>query len=470
MPTTDPAASGGVSVLTRAANAAAGWSARWVPNAFVIACLLTLVVFVLVVTVAGKDPIAAQGYWVKGFWELLELAMQMSLIVLTGYVVAVSPIVSRLLERIAGLATGSRGAVALMGLVSMGASWLHWGLGLIAGPIFLQFLVRKHPRIDYRLAVAAGYLGSTCTWHAGLSGSAPLLMATPKNFMEAQAGLIPIATTTFSAFNLILTAVIVIVMTATLRRLYPPDADVLTSVDVIGVSRPTVDELPVDPHASRRAGDGGAGFSLADAIENRYALNLVMGLLGLSGAWTLYAEGGHRMSLNVFNFAFLFVALLLHPSPASFTKAATRGATYLHGIVVQFPFYAGMYGLIRYSGLAEIIGHGFVSIASPRTFPVIIYWYSGVLSYFIPSGGSKWAVEAPYVVSAAQALAVPIPHAILAYAWGDMSTHFLQPFWAIPLLAIARVEFKDIVGYLALLFVVNVIVVSTAFLLLPYVW
>jgi short-chain fatty acids transporter len=457
-------------MLTRAANAAARWSARWVPNAFVIACLLTLVVFALVIAVAGKDPIAAQAYWVKGFWELLELAMQMSLIVLTGYVVAVSPAVSRLLEFTAGLATTTTGAVMLMGLVSMGASWLHWGLGLIAGPTFLQFLVRKHPRIDYRLAVAAGYLGSTCTWHAGLSGSAPLLMATPKNFMEAQVGLIPISTTTFSAFNLILTAVVVVVMSATLRRLYPRDADVATSVDVVGGSRAHADDMPVDPHAQNRGGDGAPGFSLADAFENRYALNLVMGLLGLSGAWTLYAENGYRMSLNVFNFAFLFVALMLHPSPASFTRAATRGATYLHGIVVQFPFYAGMYGLIRYSGLAEIIGRWFVSIASPRTFPVIIYWYSGVLSYFIPSGGSKWAVEAPYVVSAAQALAVPIPHAILAYAWGDMSTHFLQPFWAIPLLAIARVEFKDIVGYLALLFVVNIVVVSTAFLLLPYIW
>ena len=439
------------------------------PNSFVIACLLTLVVFALVITIADKNPIAAQGYWVKGFWELLELTMQLSLIVLTGYVVAVSPVVSRLLEYIAGLATSPRGAVALMGLVSMGASWLHWGLGLIAGPIFLQFLVRKHPRIDYRLAVAAGYLGSTCTWHAGLSGSAPLLMATPRNFMEAQVGLIPISTTTFSAFNLALTVVVVIVMTVAVRRLYPRDADVLTSVDVISSTPADVPDMPLDPHAHARSDDRAAGFSLARALEHGYALNLVMGLLGVSGLWALYAEGGYRVSLNVFNFAFLFLALLLHPSPASFTQAVMRGATYLHGIVVQFPFYAGMYGLIRYSGLAETIGRWFVSIASPRTFPVIIYWYSGVLSYFIPSGGSKWAVEAPYVVSAAQALGVPIPHAILAYAWGDMSTHFLQPFWAIPLLAIARVEFKDIVGYLALLFVVNFLVVSTAFLLLPYI-
>ena len=456
-------------MLTRAVNAAARWSARWVPNSFVIACLLTLVVFVLVVTVAGRNPIAAQGYWVKGFWELLELTMQLSLIVLTGYVVAVSPAVSRLLELIAGLATSTRGAVALMGLVSMGASWLHWGLGLIAGPIFLQFLLRKHPRTDYRLAVAAGYLGSTCTWHAGLSGSAPLLMATPKNFMEAQAGLIPVSMTTFSAFNLTLTAVVVVVMTVTVRRLYPRDADVLTSADMVGRLAPDA-EMPVDPHACASGDDPATGFSLARALEHRYALNLVMGLLGISGLWSLYAEGGYRVSLNVFNFAFLFLALLLHPSPASFMQAVMRGVTYLHGIVVQFPFYAGMYGLIRYSGLAQTIGHWFVSIASPRTFPVIIYWYSGVLSYFIPSGGSKWAVEAPYVVSAAQALSVPIPHAILAYAWGDMSTHFLQPFWAIPLLAIARVEFKDIVGYLALLFVVNLMVVSTAFLLLPYLF
>jgi short-chain fatty acids transporter len=458
----------GVPLLTRASNAVTRWSARWVPNSFVIACLLTLVTFAMVIGVAGKNPIAAEGYWVKGFWELLELTMQLSLIVLTGYVVAVSPIVSRLLALLAGLATTNRGAVAMMGLVSMGASWLHWGLGLIAGPIFLQFLVRKHPRIDYRLAVAAGYLGSTCTWHAGLSGSAPLLMATPKNFMEAQAGLIPISTTTFSGFNLTLTAVVVFVMTMTVRRLYPRDADVLTTEDMVGVQT-SVEDVTVDPHASTVVSEAGAGFSLARFLENRYWLNVVIGLLGVTGFWSLYAEGGYRVSLNVFNFAFLFLALLVHPSPASFTRAATRGATYLHGIVIQFPFYAGMYGLIRYSGLAEIIGRWFVSVATPRTFPVIIYWYSGIVSYVIPSGGSKWAVEAPYVVSAAQSLGVPVSHAILAYAWGDMSTHFLQPFWAIPLLAIARVEFKDIMGYLALLFVVNLVVVSTAFLLMPYI-
>jgi short-chain fatty acids transporter len=426
--------------------------ARWVPNSFVIACLLTLVTFALVISVAGKSFLDAEGYWAKGFWELLELTMQLALIVLTGYIVAVSPLMSRLLERVAELARSDRAAVALMGLVSMTASWLHWGLGLIAGPIFLRFLIRKHPRVDYRLAVAAGYLGSTCTWHAGLSGSAPLLMATPKNFMEAQVGLVPISSTTFSAFNLVLTIVVVSVMTVMLTRLYPrkPDASVPTG------------EVVEDPHVSSTV------TSLW--IERSYALNLIIGLLGVVGLWSLYVEGGSRISLNVFNFAFLFLALMLHPSPASFTRAAAHGATYLHGIVIQFPFYAGMYGLIKYSGLAETIARWFTSIASTKTFPIFIYWYSGVLSFFIPSGGSKWAVEAPYVMAAAKALSVPSSQAILAYAWGDMSTHFLQPFWAIPLLAIARVEFKDIIGYLAILFVVNFVVVSGAFIVLPYLF
>jgi short-chain fatty acids transporter len=461
--------------LGRAVDAIARWSARWVPNAFVIACLLTLFTFAMVLLVARKTPAESLSYWTKGFWELLEFTMQASLIVLTGYMLAVSPAVARLLDFIAGLARTDRGAIALMGLVSMGASWLHWGLGLIAGPIFLQFLIRKHPRVDYRLAVAAGYLGSTCTWHAGLSGSAPLLMATPKNFMESQVGLIPVSTTTFSWFNLSLTAIVVTVMTFAVVWLYPREARVRLKPDT--TEDPDVRLKPdatdvssgADAHAMPRDLRG-SGFSFARAIESGYGLNLVMGLLGVVAFWSLYAGSGFRISLNIFNFAFLFLALLLHPSPASFGNAAARGAGYLHGIIIQFPLYAGMYGLIHYSGLAETIGLWFVSIANARTFPIIVYWYSGILSYFIPSGGSKWAVEAPYILSAAKTLGVPVRHAILSYAWGDMSTHFLQPFWAIPLLTIARLEFKDIIGYLAILFLVNIVLVSAAFVLMPYIW
>ena len=294
-------------------------------------------------------------------------------------------------------------------------------------------------------------------------------MATPKNFMEAQVGLIPVSMTTFSSFNLTLTGVVVTAMILTVSRLHPRAEQVRAAADVLPRLPPVA---PTDGPTGAHAHDveRGPGRSFARMIEHSYALNLVMGLAGVAAFGSMYAGTGYRISLNIFNFAFLFLALLLHPSPASFSAAASRGAAYLHGIIIQFPFYAGMYGLIHYSGLAETIGRWFVSIADPHTFPIIVYWYSGILSYFIPSGGSKWAVEAPYVLAAAHALGVPAPQAILAYAWGDMSTHFLQPFWAIPLLAIARVEFKDIIGYLTILFLVNSAVVSTAFLIMPYIW
>ena len=434
------------------------------PDAFVIACLLTLITFGLVTGIARRTPIDALDYWLKGFWELLEFTMQMALILLTGFMIATAPAVSSVLRAIAKIPKTSRGTVALIALVSMGVSWIHWGLGLVAAPLFLGFVVREHPDVDYRLAVAAGYLGSACTWHAGLSGSAPLLMATPNHFLAKEVGIIPMSTTTFSPFNLTLTSVIVATMTALAVVMCPRTSK--NPAQSRMSDEPSLDDMSKEGLAAAAAP---ASRSFAETLETRYWLNLVMGLLGAAGFFAVYARH-FQVSLNVFNFAFLFLALLLHPNPRSFMRSAAQGTGFLHGIIIQFPFYAGMYGLIRYSGLAETIAHGFVSIASPRSFALIVYWYSGVLSYFIPSGGSKWAVEAPYILAAAKTLGVPPQQAIIAYAWGDMSTHFLQPFWAIPLLTIAKIDFKDIVGYLAIFFMINILIVSAAFLLLPLVW
>ncbi|MBI3940721.1 MAG: short-chain fatty acid transporter [Acidobacteria bacterium] len=450
------------------------WSTRWVPSAFVIACLLTLVMFAMVVLVAGKSPVEALGYWMEGFWELLVLAMQFSLIMITGYMVAVSPPASKALKAVAGIPKTALGTVCLMGLVSMALSWTHWGLGLIGGPIFLRFLIRRHPDVDYRLLAAAGYVGPGCTWHAGLAGSAPLLVATPKHFMEGQIGIIPMSTTTFSAFNLWLTVVVVISVVSTLIALYPRTATanteglehVLEGTDAIA----KLESTSVRNSAGTVSPGADPAFSLARFLESSYLINLVVGLLGLAGFIMSVMRGNFQMSLNVFNSAFLFLALLLHPNPASFGRAAAQGTELLHGIIIQFPFYAGIYGLMQHSGLAVIIGNWFVSIASAQTFPLVVYWYSGILNYFMPSGGAKWAVEAPYIISAGNALGVPIQQVVLSYAWGDMATDLLQPFWAIPLLAVARLEFKDILGYLGILFVVYSFVVSIAFALMPFVW
>jgi short-chain fatty acids transporter len=160
-------------------------------------------------------------------------------------------------------------------------------------------------------------------------------------------------------------------------------------------------------------------------------------------------------------------AILLHPSAASVIAAAERGAALLAGVVLQFPFYAGMYGVIQGTGLAVVFGDVIARLATPGTLPLWLYWYSGAVNYFVPSGGSKWAIEAPYVVEAAARLGVPVPQVVLAYAWGDMATDIIQPFWALPLLAVARIDFRDILGYAAVVFVVYNVVVSAGFWLLP---
>ncbi|MBI2822282.1 MAG: short-chain fatty acid transporter, partial [Acidobacteria bacterium] len=179
--------------------------------------------------------------------------------------------------------------------------------------------------------------------------------------------------------------------------------------------------------------------------------------------WTL---GTLSLTIDSVNFLFLFVGILLHPSPRSLLKAAEEGTKFIHGIIVQFPFYAGMYGIIQGTGLSEVVGNWFLRIATPGTYPLILCWYSGVVNYFVPSGGSKWAIEAPYVIHAARLLDVPVNRVVLSYAWGDMLTDLLQPFWCIPLLNAARLEFKDILGFELIAFLAYALLVSAAFSLM----
>ena len=157
--------------------------------------------------------------------------------------------------------------------------------------------------------------------------------------------------------------------------------------------------------------------------------------------------------------------MLLHGTPARLLKASEEAASVLHGIVLQFPLYAGIYGIFKATGLTDRIGELFVSLSTQKTFPAIVYLYSGVVNYFVPSGGSKWAIEAPYLLDAAGRLGVAPEKVVLAYAWGDMATDLIQPFWALPLLAVARLEFKDILGFLLVAFLAYLPLVTLGFFL-----
>ena len=448
-----------LSAFSRAAVRLNDWTQRWVPGAFTIAWLLTLIVFALAWTVGHASFLDSVRYWGDGFWELNLFSMQMCLVMFTGSVVAVSPPFARALAWIAARAQTPRQAILLMALLSMLLALFHWGLSIVGSAMLVREIGRRRTGADYRLLVAAAYLGMGTVWHAGLSASAPLLVATPGHFLEAEIGIIPVAQTLFAPFNLILAAVTIALFAVITPLLHPPpDQTIVASPEQLDA---------IQTFAPPPAPEGDAGRTFAARLEHSRWVNWTFGGLALVWIAIYLARPEHPITLNALNFAMLGLAIALHPSAASLVAAAEEAGRLVFGIILQFPLYAGMYGIIQGTHLAEALAQGFLNVATAQTYPLIVYWYSGIVNYFVPSGGSKWAIEAPYILSAGHSLHVPAAKVVTAYAWGDMMTDIIQPFWAIPLMAAARLDFRQILGFCMILFCIYVPVVSLAFLLFP---
>ena len=444
---------------------------RWVPDAYVIAIILSLIVFVAAVAF-GFGPeaslvdrlVGSVAAWQGGFWKLLEFAMQMCIIMLGGYVLAQTRPVARLLDRLAELATTPTRAVLIVSLFSMLSALLNWGLSLAGSGVIARKVGQKCRKADFRLLVACAYLGMSATWHAGLSASAPLLMATPNKVDDMNAQYfadrgyqleaIPVSETLFSPFNLVLTAVVIVVIAFLSVRLHPKEEDVVP--------------MPVVEEAVEAVDLPEAGKRWSDRVEDSPVLTLIVAALLVTAlAKLLYDGGGMAIDLNFVNMALLTLAILLHWTPRRLLEATERGGRIVWGVILQFPFYAGIAGLIGGTAIKERVSNVFVEGTSASTFPLVVYWYSGIVNYFVPSGGSKWYLEVQYIMDATNRLGVDPALTVLAYAWGDMMTDAIQPFWAIPLLGLAGLKFRDIMGFLTVVFLVYAGLVSLAFLVAP---
>jgi short-chain fatty acids transporter len=335
--------------------------------------------------------------------------------------------------------------------------WLNWGAGLIASAMLVRTIGRARPDTDYRLLVAVAYLGMGTTWHGGPSGSVPLLLATPGSFMIRDgllAAPVPLSETIFTAANLGLMAVVVAVLTGFAALLHPARERTL-SASAEALAGLATFEPPLRPAAP----------TPAERLVHGPWLNRALGLLALAYVLLQVREGAFAATLDSVNLIAIGLGLLLHPSPASLGKAAEEASRPLHGVVLQFPLYAGIYGIIKDTGLVESLTDAFLAVSTPGSYPLVVFGYSAVLNYLVPSGGAKWAMEAPYVLGAAKQLGVPATSVAMAYAYGDMATNLIQPFWAIPLLGVARLEFRDILGYELLCLAVYAVLVSAALVL-----
>ena len=423
-------------VLTR-------WSQRYLPDPFIFVILLSLVVFVMGLLIAGQTPFQMILHWQNGFWNLLTFSMQMCLVIVLGYAVADSPAVNRWLKALSDTIRSSRQAVYVVALVSVIGGMISYGFGLVLGSLFAIEVAksgyRRNIRMHYPLLGAAAYL-SLMVWHAGLSGSAPLLVATEGHFLQDKIGIIPVADTLFSPMNLFVIAAQLIFVPLFALLVHPKNEKELLPIDRIWPE--TAWSTPV-----RAPQDNTKPMTPAARLENSRLLSLVIAVGGLIYLAYHFATKGFDLNLNVLNALFLFVGILLHGTPMNYVRSIAEGTKGVSGVILQFPFYAGIAGMMADSGLVQIIANWFVQISNAVTYPLFTFISASIVNFFIPSGGGQWAVQGPVMIEAAAALGVSYEKTIMTLAYGDQLTNMMQPFWALALLGITRLKASQIIGY-----------------------
>jgi short-chain fatty acids transporter len=434
---------------------------RYMPDPFIFAILLTLVVYALGLIFTARGPYGLIQDWYRGFWNLLTFAMQMTLILVTGFALASAGPVQRALRWLARQPRSAPGAVGLVALVAAILGWLNWGLGLIAGALLAREMAaagrRRGLKIHYPLAAAAGYAGLVI-WHGGLSASAPLLVNTKGHFLEGAIGLIPLTETIFRPFNLVLVVAAVIVIPLVLMSMHPKPEDAIEAEP---------EAHPVLAGGSPAA-SGAVAVTPAHRLENSRALTWLVVLASAVFLVPYFVERGFLgLDLNIVNFTFLMVGLLLHGTPISYVRAVGDGAKAASGVIIQFPFYAGIMGVMIHSGLVAVIAGWFVTISTAGTYPFWAFISAGLVNLAVPSGGGQWAVQGPVMIEAARTLDVDVGRTIMAVAYGDQLTNMIQPFWALPLLGITGLRAGQVIGYTATLMLIMFVMMAITIVFLP---
>lgn len=430
------------SFITRMGNSCLRFSLKYMPDASIFAVVLTIIALILGITLAKQTPVQMIGHWGKGFWELLAFAMQMALIVVTGSAIANSPIVKKGIRRLASIPKSSKHAVWMVTFVSVLVSYLHWGLSLIVGALLAkeiakQLRIKKIP-FEYGLIAAGGYVGQM-TWHGMLSASIGLSIATPGHILESEMGIIPMSDYMINPMNIFVTIALLILPPLAASMMHPKDKDVMPleedALRAIETEDVTIRKRPENP-------------SVGDILNYSPIIAAAIGLLGLFQVVRSFASNGFSaLDINMVNFIFLFVGILLYGNIANYVRAVGAAASSTAGIIFQFPFYAGIMGMIKYSGLVAILANGIVAISTETTFYLWTFLSASVVNLFVPSGGGQWTVQGPVAIASAQMMNANMVKTCLMVAYGNTWTNMFQPFWAIALLGITGLKAKDIMGY-----------------------
>ncbi|PRA23758.1 short-chain fatty acid transporter [Pseudomonas poae] len=411
---------------------------RYLPDPFVFAIGLTLLTMALAVLVEGQNPVQTLQSWGDGFWSLLAFTTQMAVILAMGYVLAASPLIDGLLEKIVSRVKSPHAAIIVATLVGGIGSYLNWGFGLVIGGIVARKLALRVRGVHYPLIIAAAYSGFTL-YGLGLSATIPVLISTPGHPLESKMGVIGLSETIFSLPMLLTAAAVLITMPLLNAWLHPRRAE-----DIVEVDR-TLDERQ-DNKGADKVDELFADGTLASRLNNSRLLSLLIGVLGL-GYLVMHFVNGGSLDLNKVNFLILFLGVLLLGTPANYIAKLSEGIKTISGIILQYPFYAGIMAMMHSSGLVDSISRVFVEISTAQTLPFWGLLSSYVINFFAPSGGGHWAIQGPFMIEAAKSLNSSLAQTSMAVMLGNAWNDLVQPFWILPALALSRLKLKDVMGY-----------------------
>lgn len=436
---------------------------KWkIPTPFGLAVALSVLVFALcwIFTLPTDSSFLAYGgelaeVWYNGFWGLLSFTMQMVMILVLGHMLALSPLVTRGIDKFISQFSSGHTATASTAFLTLIMAWCNWGLGLIFGAIMArklgEYAAKRNLHINYPLVGAAGYCG-LMFWHGGLSGSATLSIAEPNHKFVELAGVVSTSNTIFTLHNAIVSIVILTIVPAV----------------VYWWSKKSTKVLPTLLFESKEA----ISIDQSSKKMKKEVWVQVFGLLMLSVAIGVFIQQGLKtgdifkaVNLNFINFTMFGLALLALGSQQRFEQALAEATNGAAGILVQFPLYAGIMALMDDSGMLLHLANGFVAISNEKTFPLFTFLSAGMVNVLVPSGGGQWAVQGGVIIEAAQSLKIPLEKGVMALCYGDQLTNLIQPFWALPLLAITKLKAREILPYTAKLLLVGLAVYGVALLL-----
>lgn len=429
---------------------------RHLPESFVIAVGLTVFIMLMAILVEGTSPLEVIRLFGESFWDLLAFSMQIAMLLLTGYILANTPLVDRGLTAVSSRISDPKKAAAVATFAGALGSWLNAGFGLVVGVILARKFAKEIKGLHYPLAVAGGYAGYSL-YGIGLSGTIPLTIATPGHILEEEMGLIAHADTVFNPIVLGTSITVILGLPLLVALLHPKTSEAVVEADPAAL----VEEDEEAPSIPDRIG------GLADRLNNSPFIGWFMGLLGLSYTVTYFAGGG-VIDFDIINLTFLFLGVLLFGRPNNYLACLRRSTKVVSGVLVQYPIYAGIMGVLAGSGLMVTLAGVFVSFSNADTLPFFSFLSGGLINIFAPSGGAQWAVQGPVMIEAAQQMGADPGATAVGVAMGDQWTNAIQPFWILPVLAISGIRLRDVMGYLVPVLIFLGVVYGAAMLLMGY--